>query len=199
MIYEESDQRAFMIPPDSHSVDPLRPVSHEVLAALWSTAWSTPLRPACLRDKEALRLALTDTEECELAALVALTNTERLALQLAELSRLEVELAKPHTKTELRALFKEKKDCLWEIDLIEADLEPSTWYPRKKKRINKASWRRAVREAKAQGRDLEEAIRRAEKAVSSHFGGHEGSNDTAVARCMARVNDPPYMFKASLA
>ena len=159
-----------MIPPDSHSVDPYRLVS--------------------FRAKSVLDLVLTETGVAELAAL---TDTERLALQLAELSRLEVELTKPHTKTELRALSKEKKDCLWEIDLIRADLDTSTWYPKKEKRINKAFWRRAVREAKAQGRDLEEEIRRAEKR------GHEGSNDTAVARCMARVNDPPYMFKASLA
>jgi hypothetical protein len=171
-----------MIPPDSHSVDPLRLVS--------------------FRAKSALGLVLTDTELAALTGLAALTDTERLALQLAELSRLEVELAKPHTKTELRALCEEKRGCLWEIDLIRADLH-STWYPRKEKRIKKAFWRRSVREARAQGRDLEEeieeAIRRAEKAVSSHFGGHEGSNDTAVARCMARVNDPLYMFKASLA
>jgi hypothetical protein len=165
-----------MMPPASHSVDPLRLVS--------------------LRAKSALGLVLSDTQG--LAALATLTDTERLALQLAELERLEIELAKLHTKTERRALDKKKKGCLWEIDLIRADLD-NTWYPRKQKRIEKASWRRSVREARARGIDLEEEIRRAERAVFSNFGGHEGSNDSVVARCMARVNDPLYMFKASLA
>ena len=87
----------------------------------------TPERLARLKGKSALGLALTDTE--------------RLALELAERERLELELAKPHTDRQLRDLSKEKRGCLWEIELIRADNE-NTWYPRKQKRIEKAYWRR---------------------------------------------------------